>query len=139
MVTVTGVDMNRDGTHDIRVHAPVDEPTAMSFTIPLTGSTTVPTAAVVTTYSASAYYTDSTTPTSRGCLHRDVVCWWKFHSRWCIRFSLGQREANDGFEEVLSKGVPPPGIGGVGFGSSPNSAMDHIIYELCLPSESDDA
>ena len=29
--------------------APVDEPTAMSFTIPLTGSTTVTTAAVVST------------------------------------------------------------------------------------------
>ena len=37
--------------------------------------------------------------------------------------------------EVLSRGVPPPGIGGVGFGSSPNLATDHTIYELCLPSE----
>ena len=36
--------------------------------------------------------------------------------------------------EVLSRGVPPPGIGGVGFGSSPNLATDHTIYELCLPS-----
>ena len=26
----------------------------------------------------------------RGCLHCDVVWCWKFHSRWCIRFSLGQ-------------------------------------------------
>ena len=51
MVTVTSVDMNRDGTHDVRVH---DEPTAMSFKIPLTGSTIVATAAVVTTCSASA-------------------------------------------------------------------------------------
>ena len=65
--------------------------------------------------------------------------WWKFHSRWCIRFSLGQREANDGSEEVLPRGVPPPGIGGVGFGSSPNLAMDHTIYELCLFCESDAA
>ena len=48
-------------------------------------------------------------------------------------------EANDESEKVLSKGVPPPGIGGVGFGSSPNLAMDHIIDELCLHSESDDA
>ena len=36
--------------------------------------------------------------------------------------------------EVLPRGVPPPGIGGVGFGSSPNLATDHTIYELCLPS-----
>ena len=47
--------------------APVDEPTAISFTIPLTGSTTVSTAAVVTTCSASVDCTDSATPTcSRG-------------------------------------------------------------------------
>ena len=25
----------------------------------------------------------------RRCLRRDVVWWWRFHSRWCIRFSLG--------------------------------------------------
>ena len=37
--------------------------------------------------------------------------------------------------EVLPMGVPPPGIGGVGFGSSPNLATDHTIYELCLPFE----
>ena len=30
-----------------------------------------------------------------------------------------------------------PGIGGVDFGSSPNLATDHTIYELCLPSECD--
>ena len=38
----------------------------MSFTIPLTGSTIVTTAAVETTYSAPAYHTDSTTPTCSG-------------------------------------------------------------------------
>ena len=38
---------------------------------------------------------------------------------------------------MLSRGVPPPDTGGVTFGSSPNLAMDHIIYELCLPSECD--
>ena len=32
----------------------------------------------------------------RGCLRYDVVWRWKFHSRWCIRFSLGQCEADDG-------------------------------------------
>ena len=32
---------------------------------------------------------------------------------------MGQREANDESEEVLSRGMLPPGIGGVGFGSSP--------------------
>merc|ERR1712136_441843 len=37
--------------------------------------------------------------------------------------------------EVLSRGVPPPGIGGVGFDVSPNLATKHTIYELCLPSE----
>ena len=37
--------------------------------------------------------------------------------------------------EVLPKGVPPPGLGGVGFGSSPYLATDHTIYVLCLPSE----
>merc|ERR1719383_661969 len=37
--------------------------------------------------------------------------------------------------EVLTRGVPPPGIGGVGFGPSPNLDTDHTIYELCLPSE----
>ena len=34
--------------------------------------------------------------------------------------------------EVLPRGVLPPGIGGVGFGSSPILATDHTIYELCL-------
>ena len=63
--------------------------------------------------------------------------WWKFHSRWCIRFPLGQREADDGIKEVLLRGVPTPGIGGIDFGSSPNLAVDHIIYELCLSSECD--
>ena len=40
-------------------------------------------------------------------------------------------------DDVLPKGVPPPGIGGVGFGPSPNLATDHTIYELCPPSERD--
>ena len=31
--------------------------------------------------------------------------------------------------------VPPPGIGGVGFGPSPNLDTKHTIYELCLPIE----
>ena len=31
--------------------------------------------------------------------------------------------------------VPPPVIGGVGFGSSPNLDTHHTFYELCLPSE----
>ena len=39
--------------------------------------------------------------------------------------------------EVLPRGVPPLGIGGVGFGSPPNLAMDHAIYELCPPTESE--
>ena len=38
-------------------------------------------------------------------------------------------------DEVLPTGVPPPGIRGVGFGPSPNLPTDHIICELCPPSE----
>ena len=37
--------------------------------------------------------------------------------------------------EVLPRGVSPPGIWGVGFGSSPYLATDYTIYELCLPFE----
>ena len=37
--------------------------------------------------------------------------------------------------EVLPRGVSPPGICCVGFGSSPNLETDHTIFELCLPSE----
>ena len=46
--------------------APVDEPTAVSFVIPLTGNTIVTTATVETMYSASANCTDSLTPTCSG-------------------------------------------------------------------------
>ena len=41
--------------------------------------------------------------------------------------------------EVLPGGVPPLGIDGVSFGSSPNLVMDHNVYELCLPSEPDES
>ena len=37
--------------------------------------------------------------------------------------------------EVLSRGVLPLGIGGVGVGPSLDLATDHTIYELCLSSE----
>ena len=39
------------------------------------------------------------------------------------------------FYRCCSWTVPPPDIGGVGFGSSPNLDTKHTIYELCLPSE----
>ena len=39
------------------------------------------------------------------------------------------------FFRCCSWTVPPPDIGGVGFGSSPNLDMKHTIYELSLPSE----
>ena len=39
------------------------------------------------------------------------------------------------FYRCCSWAVPPPDIGGVGFGSSPNLDTKHTIYELCLPSE----
>ena len=45
---------------------PVDEPAAMSSTIPLTGNTIAATTAVVTTCFASADCTDSATPTCSG-------------------------------------------------------------------------
>ena len=38
---------------------------------------------------------------------------------------------------VLPRGVSPPGVGGIGFGSSPNLTTDHTIQELRLPSERD--
>ena len=37
--------------------------------------------------------------------------------------------------EVLSRGVPLAGIGGVGFSTLPNLVTDHAICELCSPSE----
>ena len=37
--------------------------------------------------------------------------------------------------EVLPRDVFPPGIGGVGFGSSPNLTTVYIISVLCQPSE----
>ena len=39
------------------------------------------------------------------------------------------------FFRCSSRAVPPPDIGGVGFGSSPYLDTIHTIYELCLPSE----
>ena len=109
----------------------------------------------------------------RECLHRDAVLRRKFHSRWCIRFSLGQCEADDWISsndevcadnhfwfklkgkgrgemwevslygdktikvdrdssKVLPKRVPPPSLGVVGFGPSPNLATDRTICELNL-------
>ena len=62
-----------------RVHravstAPVAEPTAMSFTVPSTGSTIVATAAVVTMCSASADCTDSATPMCSGSVCVSMSC-----------------------------------------------------------------
>ena len=37
--------------------------------------------------------------------------------------------------EVLLRGVPLPGFGGVGFSSSSNLPTDYTFFELCLPSE----
>ena len=58
-----------------------------------------------------------------------------------LRFPITNGELYNGdaiqVDEVLHTGVPPPGIGGVGFGPSPNLATDHTIYELCPPSERD--
>ena len=62
-----------------RVHravstTPVAEPTAMSFTVPLTGRTIVATAAVVTMCSASAVCTDSVTPICSGSVCVSMSC-----------------------------------------------------------------
>ena len=176
--------------------APVAEPTAMSFTVPLTGSTIVATAAVVTACSATADCTDSATPMCSGgscgggsftpdgaydslwdsvkpmtgkntinyfqyqedvgcvCMLKDrissndEICadnhnyfWFKLKGKgrsemWELYGGKTIKVDRDS-AEVLPRGVPPPGIGGVGFGSSPNLATDHTIYELCLPSERD--
>ena len=45
------------------------------------------------------------------------------------RFSRGMRGRR------CSWTLPPPGIGGVGFGSSPYLDTKHTFYEFCLPSE----
>ena len=76
---------------------PVDEPTAMSFTIPLTGSTTVTTAAAVTTYPTSADWTDSAIPTCSG----DV----------CVTMSCGGGSItpNDAYDSLLDN-VKPIGL-----------------------------
>ena len=42
----------------------------------------------------------------RGCLHRDVVWWWSFHSWWCLRFCLEQCEADDW--KILHQLFPVP-------------------------------
>ena len=61
--------------------APVAEPTELSFTVPFDGCTIVATATVVTTCPSSADCPDSAAPMCwRGCLRRDVVWWWRFHS-----------------------------------------------------------
>ena len=74
--------------------APIDEPTAMSFTIPLTGSTIVATVDVVTTCSTSADYTDSSTPTCSGSV--------------CIAMSCGGGSFNpDGAYDPLWVNVKP--------------------------------
>ena len=54
--------------------APVDEPTAMSFTVPLTGNTIAATATVETTYSSSANCADSLTPTCSGSVYIAMSC-----------------------------------------------------------------
>ena len=76
----------RQHSNHVRIHGPVDEPA---------GSTIVVTAAVMTTQFASA--NGSLTPMCSG----DVCVSWWFDSRRCIRFSLGQREADVSVGQLL--------------------------------------
>ena len=39
-------------------------------------------------------------------VRRGIVWWWKFLSRWCLRFKLGQCDANDGKIHHQSLSVP---------------------------------
>ena len=111
--------------------APVDEPTAMSFTVALTGSTIVTTAAVVITYSASACYTDSATPMCSGSI--------------CIAMSCGGRSfAPDGTYDSLWDSVKPitemkncPGVY-LRLALVVSASVLHPTWQ-CLPSEPDDA
>ena len=54
--------------------APVAEPTLMSFTVPLNGSTIVATATIVTSYSSSADCPDSAAPMSCGSVCVAMSC-----------------------------------------------------------------
>ena len=73
--------LEREVQWDFRVRSSVAEPIVMSFTVPLNGCTIVATATVVTPCSSSADCPVSAAPTVlRGCLRRDVVWWWRFHS-----------------------------------------------------------
>merc|ERR1719374_428293 len=180
---------------------PVAEPTVVSFTVPVQGSTIVATTSVLTACSSSADCTDSTAPMCSGgvCVamscgggtfapdgaydslwdsvkpmkgkytinyfqyQEDVGCvcmlndWISSNDEICpdnynyFRFKLKGKGRSEKWEvylygdktikierdsaEVLPRGVAPPGIGGVGFGPSPNLDTKHTIYELCLPSE----
>ena len=112
--------------------APVDEPTAMSFTVPLSGSTIVTTAAVVITYSTSACYTDSATPMCSGSI--------------CIAMSCGGGSFTpDGTYDSLWDSVKPitgvrkccPGVY-LRLALVVSASVLHPTWQ-CLTSEHDDA
>merc|ERR1712136_313693 len=179
--------------------APVAEPTVMSFTVPLKGSTIVATAAVVTTCSSSADCTDSAAPMCSGgvCVamscgggsfspdgaydslwdsvkpmkgkytinyfqyQEDVGCvcmlndWISSNDEICadscnfFQFKLKGKGRSEKWEvylygdktikverdsaEVLPRGVPLPGIGGVGFGPSAIRAWHWNEHEFGGP------
>ena len=71
--------------------APVVEPPVMSFTVPLDACTIVATT-LRTLRRQTALSLRPHVPWE--CLRRDVLWWWLFLSWWCLRFCLGQCEAD---------------------------------------------
>ena len=75
--------------------APVAEPTVMSFTVPLDGCTIVATTIVVTLCSSSADCPDSAATLCCGGVFASRCRVVLSYSWWCLRFCLGQCEADD--------------------------------------------
>ena len=72
------------------------------------------------------------------CLRRDVVWWWIFHSWWCLRFCLGQCEADDW--KIHHQLFPVPEIVGcvcmLNYWFSSNDEILPSLTTLLLPGSS---
>ena len=73
----------------------VAEPTVVLFTVPLNGFIIVATATGVTSYSSSADCFGSAAPLCCESVCVAMSCGGFFYSWWCLRFCLGQCEADD--------------------------------------------